>query len=261
MQIQNTEESGIVLSGGGVRGMAHIGVLRALKEHGIMPKWVAGTSVGALVGALYASGKDTQEMLSFFSETPLFKYNFFSINKPGLLNTERYHAIFREFWPENSFESLHRPLFVVATDLLKGGEVIFNKGELIPPLLASAALPPIFSPVEINSTLYADGGIMNNFPLEPLVGKARYLIGSNVSVVKELTNKNLRTSFQLANRTTALMIYAINRGKIRQCDLVFEPVELEKIGVLDKKGITNAYTIGYEHAMRILENEEYQTSS
>ena len=70
MQIQNTEDSGIVLSGGGVRGMAHIGVLRALKEHGIMPKWVAGTSVGALVGALYASGKDTQEMLSFFSETP-----------------------------------------------------------------------------------------------------------------------------------------------------------------------------------------------
>lgn len=261
MQIQDQEEMGIVLSGGGVRGMAHIGVLRALGEYGIFPKWVAGTSVGALVGALYAAGKGVEEMRSFFSETPLFRYNFFSINKPGLLNTERYYSIFKEFWPENSFESLQRPLFVVATDLYKGGEVIFDKGELIRPLLASAALPPIFSPVEINSTLYADGGIMNNFPLEPLQGKARFVIGSNVSVVKELTNKELRSSMQLANRTTALMIYAINRGKIRRCDLVFEPLELEKIGVLDKKGIDMAYKIGYQHALKTLEQAGYQTSS
>lgn len=261
MHIEIPEESGIVLSGGGVRGMAHIGVLKALQEYGIFPKWVAGTSVGALVGALYAGGKDTEEMLAFFSDTPLFRYNFFSIYKPGLLNTERYHDIFKSFWPENTFESLLRPLFVVATDLFKGGEVIFHEGELIRPLLASAALPPIFSPVEINSILYADGGIMNNFPLEPLEGKARYLIGSNVSVVKELTKNELRSSLQLANRTTALMIYAINREKIRRCDLIFEPVELEKIGVLDKKGIEKAYSIGYEHALRTLERFGNQTSS
>jgi NTE family protein len=262
MQVQIPEEAGIVLSGGGVRGMAHIGVLQALGEHEIFPKWVSGTSVGALVGALYAAGKGTAEMLAFFSETPLFRYNFFSLNKPGLLDTERYYSIFKSFWPENSFESLQYPLYVIATDLFKGSEVIFHKGELIRPLLASAALPPIFSPVEIDTVLYADGGIMNNFPLEPLAGEGRYLIGSNVSVVKELTQKELRSSYQLANRTTALMIYAINRGKIRQCDLVFEPLELENIGVLDKKGIEKAYTIGYEHALKTLEQAGYpQTSS
>jgi NTE family protein len=254
-------EIGIVLSGGGVRGMAHIGVLRALSEHGISPAWISGTSVGALVGALYASGKGTEEMLYFFQETPLFRYNFFSLNKPGLLDTERYHPIFEAFWPENTFESLQRPLFVVATDLFKGVEVLFHTGELIRPLLASAALPPIFSPVEIRGTLYADGGIMNNFPLEPLMGKARYVIGSNVSVVKEVAPTDLRSSFQLANRTTALMIYAINRAKIRSCDLIFEPMALEQIGVLDKKGIEKAYAIGYEHAVRVLEGVGNQTSS
>ncbi len=261
MQEYKPEDTGIVLSGGGVRGMAHIGVLKALSEHGIFPGRITGTSVGALVGALYASGKGTDEMLCFFRETPLFRYNFFSLNKPGLLDTERYHAIFEAFWPENSFESLGLPLSVVATDLYRGAEVIFQKGELIRPLLASAALPPIFSPVEIGGTLYADGGIMNNFPLEPLKGNARYIIGSNVSVVKELRQTDLRSSLQLANRTTALMIYAINREKIRNCDLVFEPLALEQIAVLDKKGIEKAYGIGYEHALRVLEHAGNQTSS
>lgn len=261
MENPDIQNSGLVLSGGGVRGMAHIGVLQALGEHGIHPNRIAGTSVGALVGALYASGRSVEDMLAFFRETPLFRYNLFSFNKPGLLDTERYIRIFQTYWPEDSFEALQKPLSVVATDLLNGQEKVFGEGELIRPLLASAALPPIFSPVEIRSRLYADGGIMNNFPLEPLSGKAGFVIGSNVSVVKQMSLGELRSSYQLANRTTALMIYAINRFKIHQCDLVFEPLELEKIGVLDKKGIERAFRIGYDHACRVLEQGMDQISS
>jgi len=255
------ENTGLVLSGGGVRGIAHIGVLKALQEHGIDSHWVSGTSVGALVGALYAQGRGVDDMLAFFKETPLFRYNFFSFNKPGLLDTDRYIKIFESFWPDNSFESLKKTLYVVATDLLEGREVVFHKGELIRPLLASAALPPVFSPVKIDDRMYADGGIMNNFPLEPLEQKADFLIGSNVSVVKTLTRKELRSSYQLTNRTTALMIYAINREKINRCNLVFEALELEKIRVLDKKGIEKAFNIGYDHASRKLETALNQTSS
>ncbi len=241
--------------------MAHIGALKALKERGIDPQRLSGTSIGALVGALYAQGKGTDEMLTFFKETPLFRYNFFSFNKPGLMDTERYFEIFQSVWPDDSFESLKKPLYVVATDLLEGREVIFHQGELIRPLLASAALPPIFSPVEIDSRIYADGGIMNNFPLEPLEREAGFVIGSNVSVVKELSRRELRSSYQLANRTTALMIYAINREKINRCNLVFEDPRLEKIGVLDKKGIEKAFQIGYDHASRVLDSALDQTSS
>ncbi|WP_445383528.1 patatin-like phospholipase family protein [Robiginitalea sp. IMCC43444] len=255
MKLPEAKQIGMVFSGGGVRGMAHIGVLKALQEHNISPHWIAGSSVGALVGALYAKGRSVSEMLSFFKETPLFRYNFFSFGKPGLMDTDRYHRVFEEYWPENSFEALPKPLFVVATDILRGKEAFFSKGELIRPLLASAALPPLFSPVRLNNQLYSDGGIMNNFPLEPIQERASFVIGSNVSVIKEVQDSEIRSSFQLANRTTALMLYAINREKINNCDLIFEPIALEKIGVLDKKGIEKAFEIGYSHASKVLEEK------
>ncbi|MDX1769867.1 MAG: patatin-like phospholipase family protein [Arenibacter troitsensis] len=120
---------GLVLSGGGVKGMAHIGMIQALNEFGISTQSVSGTSVGALVGALYANGNSVEEMLQFFKETPLFRYNFMTILKPGLLDTERYFDLLARYLPGNTFESLERKLFVVATDLQKGDEKKFSEGE------------------------------------------------------------------------------------------------------------------------------------
>ncbi|MAJ97054.1 MAG: hypothetical protein CMI56_00370 [Parcubacteria group bacterium] len=154
---------------------------------------------------------------------------------------------------EHKYKSLKRPLFVVATDLLKGSEKVFYEGELIKPLLASAALPPVFSPVTIDDVLYADGGIMNNFPKEYVHHITDYTIGSNVSITVPLEKKDLRNSFQLTARVTSLMIHASNHEKMMECDLFIEPSELETIGVLDKKGIENAFNIGYEHGSRALE--------
>ncbi|SHI50540.1 patatin-like phospholipase family protein [Pseudozobellia thermophila] len=245
--IQN-KSMGLILSGGGVRGMAHIGVIRAMDEYGMSAEMVSGSSVGALVGALYANGNSITEMLSFFKETPLFKYNFLTIMKPGFINTDRYFDIFRGYFPDDSFETLQRRLHVVATNLQNGEQTYFSQGELIGPLLASAALPPVFSPVELNGQLYADGGIMNNFPLEPVAGKVDFVLGSNVSVVGRLEKKALKNSIQLTGRVTGLMIYAINRPKLEACDLLLEFKELENIGVLDRKGIEKAYMVGYDRA-------------
>ncbi len=252
---------GLVLSGGGVRGMAHIGVIKAMQEFGLSANFVSGSSVGALVGALYANGNSIDEMLGFFKETPLFKYNFLTIAKPGLIDTEKYLPIFKSYFPENSFEALEKKLSVVVTNLQEGNEEFISKGELITPLLASAALPPVFSPVTYKNVLYADGGIMNNFPLEPLKGQVDFTIGSNVSIVSKLEKKDLRNSFQLTGRTTGLMVYAINKRKISQCDLVISPKALENIGILDRKGIEKAFMIGYDNASWTLEKAVGQTSS
>lgn len=244
---------GLVLSGGGIRGMAHIGLIKAMGQHGIAAHRISGTSVGALIGALYANGSPVEGMLDFFKETPLFKYSLFAINKAGFIATERYVPIFAEFFPHNSFEGLKIPLVVLATDLMSGTERAFARGELIKPLLASAALPPVFSPVEIDGTLYADGGIMNNFPKEYLEGESDFIIGSNVSITAPLGHRDLRNPLQLAGRVTSLMVHASSHEKLRACDLYIEPMDLDKIGVLDKKGIEKAFDIGYDHASRALE--------
>ena len=244
---------GLVLSGGGVRGLAHIGVIKAMKEYNINATTVSGSSAGALVGALYANGNSIEEMLDFFKSTPLFKYNFLTMAKAGFIDTDKYISLFKNYFPEDSFEALSKKLYLVATNLQKGEETYFSTGELIRPLLASSALPPVFSPVEMNGYLYADGGIMNNFPIEPVKQNSNFIIGSNASVVSPLEKKDLTNAVKLAGRVTGLMIYASSKEKLKSCNVVIEPLELEEIGLLDKKGMDKAFHIGYKHAVKKIE--------
>ena len=248
------KEINLVLSGGGVRGMAHIGLIKALKEQDFSISAISGSSIGAIIGALYGSGRTIDEMLTFFHTIPLFKYNYLTWSKPGLLDTERYYNMFRKDIPHDDFSMLQCKLYVIATNLEKGVASIFDNGALINPVLASAALPPYFSPVKIEETLYADGGIMNNFPVEPFSNSKKPLFGSNVSMVRDVSRKELGSSLQLAQRTTGLMMYALNKEKLAHCDLLFQPYDLGNIGVLDKKQIDSAYEIGYNNAIKILKN-------
>ena len=119
---------GLVLSGGGVKGIAHIGVIKSLNERDIYPDIVSGVSAGAIVGALYANAIATSDMLLFFKETPLFKYNFFTFNKPGLFNTEKYHSFFSKYFKKNTFKDLEKTLYVTATDLQSGAPKVFSSG-------------------------------------------------------------------------------------------------------------------------------------
>lgn len=243
---------GLVLSGGGVRGMAHLGLIQALNEQDLRISMVSGTSIGAIIGAMYCNGRTVEEMLDFFSATPLFKYNYVTLNKPGLVDTDRYYEGFHEGIGASAFEELRKPLFVMTTNLEKGELRVFHEGELIYPVLASAALPPYFSPVRIEDEFYGDGGVMNNFPTEPLMGKVDLIFGSNVSMVRDVIRKEISSSLQLVQRTMDLMLYAMNKPKLETCDLLFQPYALEKIGILEKKKIDEAYQIGYEHAKKTL---------
>jgi len=243
---------GLALSGGGVRGMAHIGLIRALEELGFSISMISGTSVGAIIGAMHCNGRTVDEMLDFFRATPLFKYNYVTWHKPGLVNTDRYYKEFHKGIGTSRFEALNKPLFVMTTNMEKGELRVFHEGELIPPVLASAALPPYFSPVRIENELYADGGVMNNFPTEPLKNKVDLIFGSNVSMVRDVIRREIRSSLQLVQRTMDLMLFTMNKPKLQSCDLLFQPYALEEIGILDKKKIDDAYQIGYEHAMETL---------
>lgn len=244
---------GLVFSGGGVKGIAHIGLLKALIEREVFPEHISGVSAGAIVGGLYADGVAIDDMLTFFKDTPLLKYNFVTINKPGLFDTDKYLPFFEEFFKANTFEELEKSLTVVATNLLTGAPNYFNQGKLFRPLLASAALPPVFSPVTIGDQLYADGGLMNNFPVEAIQKKCDILMGSYTTSMKPVSASKLKSALQISQRANLLMLHANAKDKLCALDFLFLPKGLETIGVLDKKGIDKAFTIGYDTANKDLD--------
>ena len=169
---------GLVFSGGGVRALAHAGLLKALEEKGLRPSIISGTSGGALIGALYACGVKPDDMMRFFKETPLFKWSMITFKKVGLVDSAKYAKFFKKELQYHTFEELQLPLIVTATNLLNGKLQYFSKGELIQPIIASAALPPYFSPVRIGESLYCDGGLLDNFPIEPIRKQCDKIIGS-----------------------------------------------------------------------------------
>ncbi|MEL6865776.1 MAG: patatin-like phospholipase family protein [Bacteroidota bacterium] len=248
------KDIGIVLSGGGVRGMAHIGLLQALEENDIHPQVISGSSAGALVGALYAVGCDTEEMLRFFRSTPIFKFAYYSTTKPGLLNTDKYRLFFEQYFPNDDFSALQKTLYITATDLINAQGIVFSEGEIITPLLASASLPPIFTPIEINGVLYADGGIMDNFPIAPILHHCQSIIGSYVNPVAPLTKEQLTSSVNVIRRATELRFNVEAINKFPKCDYVFEPSDITSISLIDTKRVDEAYEIGYRTAIENMDH-------
>ena len=138
---------GLVLSGGGVRGFAHLGLLKVMDELNIKPFAISGVSTGAIFGALYAAGKTPDEIISIAKRNSYLGLSNFLWRKEGLFSMENIRKILLENIPENTFESLKIPLFVNATDFLRNKTVFFSSGELIQPLIASASVPVLFGPV------------------------------------------------------------------------------------------------------------------
>ena len=238
---------GLVFSGGGVRALAHAGLLKALQENGIRPSVISGTSGGALVGGLYACGIPPEEMLTFFKKTPVFKWSMLTFKKVGLVDSGKYTKFFNEHFKYRTFEELHTPLVVAATNLLSGKATYFSKGELIQPLIASSALPPYFSPVKIGDGLYSDGGLLDNFPIEPIKGQCDVIIGSFINPLEPITERELNNSFHFMQRIYNIAMDGNYSKKFKKSDLVFFH-NLSNIGVLDTKMLEHAYTYGYEQA-------------
>ncbi len=243
---------GLVLSGGGVRGVAHLGVLQVLKEIGIDPVVLSGTSAGALVGAFYAAGHSIENIFNFFKNTPVFKLGLFTASKPGFIDADKFGPILQEFFPEDNFESLQKKMFVTATDLIHGRVKTFSSGPLIETLLASAAVPVVFSPVQIDGLLYTDGGALNNFPVEPVAGLCDAIIGVDVHPLKDARPEEINSTFKVMERVFHLTVHYQAVQKYHQCNVVITPQELAKFGTFDRGHFEEIFEIGYKaaHAKR-----------
>ena len=244
---------GLVLSGGGIRGVAHVGLLQALLEQEIRPTAVAGVSAGAIVGAVYAAGYAPEKILHLFKETQLFSWSNYSLDKPGLLDSEKFIPLLEEYLGGRNYEDLDYDLHVAATDLLKGDCHVFHSGPVLPTVLASAAFPFIFSPVKIGDGIYADGGTVNNLPVEPLQSCCEYLIGSYVNPVEEVTPEALDSTLEILQRTYRIATNYSSFKKLEACDWRMAPDELMNYNIFDLEKAQEIYDIGYREGQKLAE--------
>lgn len=245
---------GLVLSGGGMRGAAHIGSIKALEEHNIYPTHIAGTSAGAVVGGLYAHGYNCDEMLQFFKTIQILDYKKYAINKPGFIDASKYYNVFKKKFPEDSFSVLKKKLFITTTNFTDGVLQIFSEGELIKPILASSAFPGLFSPVKIKDKLYIDGGVLNNFPIELIKKNCNILIGVYLNLLTTADNSDLKHFYNVIERAINIRIAKSDAVKFVDFDVVIAPKNLAKYGLFNKKNIDAIYKIGYDNMNRALIN-------
>lgn len=246
---------GIVLSGGGSRGTAHIGVLKALDEHGLAPDCIAGTSAGAIAGALYAAGYSPEEVLEFLVvKSPYKLSNLAALRKPGFLDTDKSVADFLEYLPENSFEALPKPLFITATDLVNARPEIFASGPLVPAILASCSVPMVFAPTEIEDRWFSDGGILNNFPVEPIRMLCDVLIGVYASPLREVDRSTLKNALAVSQRAIEVSMFFSSRRKFHECDVMICPDKLSQYGMFGTKHLPEIMEIGYAAAVEKIDS-------
>lgn len=173
---------GLALGGGGARGAAHIGVLMELERLGIRPNLITGTSIGGLVGALYASGLTCNDLIDFFREMNVSSMYSFAGSAPALAGVNKIEQHLESFIGRPKFSELGIPLAVVTTDLVSRKEVILDEGDVITAVLATIAIPILFPPVEMEDMVLTDGGILNNTPFNTARARgATYVIAVDLS--------------------------------------------------------------------------------
>jgi NTE family protein len=246
---------GLVLSGGGARGIAHVGVIRALEEFGLTFSSIAGTSAGSIVGSLYAYGYKPQEIIQIISSTSFLRAIRPAWALTGLFSMEMLREALLKHIPENNFKALKIPITIAATDIRKGRSVYFTEGELFPALMSSCCVPAVFNPVQINGCLYVDGGIMDNLPAASIRNKVDFLIGSHCNHISpDFDVKNFRTIIERC------LLMAINGNTIISkglCNVLIEPPEVGKVSGFDMTKAKDLYEIGYRFTMENFKPEDF----
>ena len=247
---------GISLSGGGAKGIAHLGVLKALEEHDLRPEIISGVSAGAIVGALYADGHTPDELCQFFKETKFFNYVKFNLRgvRNGLMSQIRFEEMLDSELRSKTFEELSMPLYINATDINDGRNVFFSSGPLVEKVVASASVPGFLTPKEIDGHQFVDGGIFNNMPSHIIRSQCRYLIGCHVNPI--IHEDHIKDISKVLRRVYDLCIQSSTVQEKAICDLLFEPIEAKNYDIFDIDHSEVIFNVGYSFASRLLESKD-----
>jgi len=239
---------GLALGGGFARGVAHVGALRVLEEEGIQLDFIAGTSVGSVVGAAYCSGVTAKELQEISSLIRFRDFARWTLSRYGLCNNDRMETLLAKILKVKTFEELRIPLAVSATDFVTGDPVTFRSGSLIAPVRASCAYPGMFQPVNINGRLLVDGMLGHAVPTTPLreMGADR-VIGIYLSAHWVKLN-GPRHLFDVIGQCFSIAQARMSGSWKADADLVLEPdVNGFAYDAFDR---TNELIVSGENAMR-----------
>jgi NTE family protein len=274
---------GLVLSGGGAKGYAHIGVLEVLEKNGVFPQYISGTSIGAIIGAYYAAGYSPEQIKEIFTRMNfsemlqdrlprrylplywkktgrnLFFYfpvdkKKFSIHLPrGLTRYQMfYNRLFEDLYNiqyVKNFDSLPVRIRFYATDLVHGKSVEFKSGSVPQALVASSAFPSLVEPQKINGKLLSDGGILNNYPINGAIEMgAGYIIGVDIQG-RLLKENEIRGIPDILDQITGFYMYANMPDKIRKTDLYIRP-PVTDFSVTDFDALDTIYRLGKQTALQ-----------
>lgn len=242
----------MALSGGGVRGIAHLGAWQAMKEREIFPDIISGTSAGSLAGAFYADGHEPADVYGLFRSVKIREVVSTSIPHGGFLKTTGIENLLKKNLRARRFEDLNVPLRVVTSDIEKGKEHVFSTGDLIPAVVASCSVPVVFIPVKIGDSFYVDGGMFMNFPVSVIREDCEKVIGVDVSPV--VTNVPYDQSFRyIIERTMNYMVGANTVEERKLCDFILESAEIAQYSFFDMRSRDEIFEKGYRIAADYLD--------
>ncbi|WP_299821878.1 patatin-like phospholipase family protein [uncultured Pontibacter sp.] len=241
---------GLALSGGGARGIAHLGVLKAFDELGIKISMISGVSSGAIAGVLYAAGYTPDQVLKLIKELSIFKIVRPAFGKAGLMHLEEVEKLYnKHLGPDIRFEDLKIPVIVSATEMNEGVTAYFSSGELIKPLLASSAVPILYHPIQFQGKLLNDGGLLNNLPIDPLHTNCDVKIAVHVNPINH--HAKVTSIRSMVERTLLLAINNNVKLRMHLCDLLIEPQELKYYRLTNFRKADEIFEIGYAHTMKL----------
>lgn len=247
---------GIALSGGGARGFAHLGVLKAMEELNLKPDVISGVSAGSIIGVLYAAGYSPADILKLFKGLKFSDLTELSVPKDGFFKLDPFKRFLKKVLPFDSFDGLSIPTYVCATDMDNCKAVAFHSGTIIDKVAASCCIPIIFKPIKISGINYVDGGVLRNLPAWAIRNKCTSLFGVNVSPLVKRSYKP--TIIDIAQRSYELMSKnnAINDMKI--CDLLIQAKSIATARTFQIRSMADIAQKGYDDAYPILENYKNQ---
>lgn len=246
-----TYKLGLALSGGGAKGFAHIGVFKLLEECGLKPDIMVGTSVGSLMGVLFADGYSADEIKDLFTGREFSEFAKLQLPKSGLFDSKRFRYFLKRHLRAKNIEDLSVPFIVMATDLDNGVSHEFRSGSIVDAVTASCSIPIIFSPVVINGVHYVDGGLFHNFPVSIIRNICERVIGVNVSPL--VPQKYKQTIFNIAERSYHYMFRANTLEDREMCDVLIEAEEFGMYKTFDLENVNQITSIGYEAAIKAFE--------